>query len=146
MNTDFNKMAAEAEAALGAGAAAEGGADPGAEKVLAEPVPQVTNAQAVAGAIIVSRVLFCKMTQLESPAKTLSNDVAMELGNLWGPVCDKYGFNLAEIFGDYTLEFTAVMATIAIVTQVRAAAKAEIDARKASEPKPEPAAADGTQA
>jgi len=146
MTTDFEKMAAEAESALGAGAAGEGGAQPGTEKVVAEPVPQVTNAQMVASAIVVSRVMFCKITQLESPKNTLSNEIAAELGQLWGPVCDKYGLNLAELFGDYTLEFTAVMATMAIVTQVRAAVQAEIAQRKASEPQPDPAAADGPQA
>lgn len=144
MTTDFDKMAADAEAALGAGAA--GGTEPGTEKVVAEPIPSLTNAQAIEGAVIMAREAFCGMTKLKSPRAALPNEGARQLGELWGPVCDKHGINLAEWIGDYVLEFSAIMATVAILTQVRAAVQAEIAAMKAAEKKPEPAAADGTQA
>lgn len=143
--TDFEKMAADAEAALGAGNA---NATPGSdtEQVLAEPIPQLTNAQAIAGAVIMGREVFCGYTKLKSPRAVLPNEVAGQLGEMWGPVCDKHGINLHEWLGDYALEFAAIMGTMAILGQVRAAVQAEIAAIKAAEKKPEPAAADGTQA
>jgi hypothetical protein len=145
MADDFDKMAAEAEAALGTGGTDSGAPGEGAQTI--EPAaPQVTNSQAISMAFIAGREFFCSITKLKSPAVALPDARCGQLGALWGPVCDKRGINLAELLGDYELEFFALMGTMAILGEVRTAVQAEIAALKAAEKKPEPAAADGPQA
>lgn len=144
MTTDFNKMAAEAEAALGAGAAAEG---VGGEPISAVPaVPEVTNAQTLAAAIGAAREAFCMFTKLQSPRVVLDDAQVQQLGALWGPVLDKHGINVAGVMGDYALEFTAIVGTVGVVMALRGAVQTEMAQRKAEAKPAEPAAADGTQA
>ena len=42
---------------------------------------------------------------------------------------DKHGINLAQYLGDYALEFAAVIGSITIVAELRAAVTAELAAR-----------------
>lgn len=102
-------------------------------------MPVLTNAQAVAASIGAAREGFCYFTKLESPRAVLTDDKISQLGMLWGPVLDKHGVNLQEVMGDYMLEFTAVVGTISIVGELRAAVQAELATRAAKTKPAEPA-------
>lgn len=95
----------------------------------AQPIPPLTNAQAVAGAIGAGREAFCFFTKLKSPRAVLNDATVTQLGDLWGPVLDKHGINLSAYLGDYALHFTAAIGTFAIAAQLRAAVQAEIKAQ-----------------
>lgn len=99
----------------------------------------ISNAQAFAGAIGAAREAFCFFTKLESPRVVLTDEKVGQLGMLWGPVLDKHGINLQDVMGDYVLEFTAVMGTISIVGELRAAVQAELATRAAKTKPAEPA-------
>lgn len=110
----------------------------------AQPIPPLTNAQAVAGAIGAGREAFCFFTKLKSPRAVLDDATVGQLGELWGPVLDKHGINLSAYLGDYALEIAAAIGTFAIAAQLRTAVQAEIkaqtvDAEPATEPANEPA-------
>lgn len=101
----------------------EHGADAG------PPEPEaLTAAQIIAGAIAAGREVFCLVTKMESPRRTLDDANAKAIGALWGPVLDKHGIDLAKYIGDYGLEFTALMGTFAIAAGVRKGVLAEMDA------------------
>lgn len=110
---------------LGADADAPGD-HPGA---VAEPAP-LTSAQIVAGAIATGREVFCIVTKLQSPKTHLNDNTVKQLGDWWGPVLDKHGIDLSKYMGDYALEIAAVVGTVTIGAQVRAAVIAEIAARE----------------
>lgn len=105
----------------------------------------LTNAQILGGAIAAARSVFCAVTKLESPARIIDDSAAQRLGAAWGPVLDKHGINLGDTMGAYALEFAAIVVTLEIGMQVRAAVAAELAARNAKpiEPKQEPTAAHG---
>lgn len=98
-------------------------AAPGADQ--AAPV-QLTNVQAIAGAIGAGREAFCFFTKLESPRRVLVDDTVQQLAALWAPVADKHGFNLGDYLGDYALELAAAIGTFTIVAQLRSAVALEI--------------------
>lgn len=95
----------------------------------AEPIPKLTNAQAIAGAVGAGREAFCFFTKLKSPRAVLDDATVGQLGELWGPVLDKHGINLGEYLGDYALEIAAAIGTFAIAAQLRTAVNAEIKAQ-----------------
>lgn len=98
--------------------------------------PAISNAQILAGAIAAGRDAFCAFTKLQSPRTILTDDRVQTVGDLWGPVCDKHGWNLGKYLGDYAVEFTAIVGTIGIVAEIRAAVRAELAALKAEQEKP----------
>lgn len=100
----------------------------------------LTNAQILGGAIAAARSVFCMVTKLESPARVLDDATAQRLGAAWGPVLDKHGINLGDTMGAYALEFAAIVVTLEIGMQVRAAVAAEMAERNAKPIEPEPAA------
>lgn len=103
-----------------------------------EQPQQMTNAQIIAGAIAAGRTVFCAVTKLESPAIHLSDEKAQQLGAVWGPVCDKYGWSLNDAIGGYAVEFAALIVTAQIGFELRAAVREEIAARAAKPVQPEP--------
>lgn len=90
----------------------------------------LSNAEIISGAIQVGRDVFCTFTDLSSPKDTLNDSRAASLGEAWGKVCDKRGYNLQGYLGDYMLEIAAAMATFAIAREVRAGVMAELKARE----------------
>jgi len=98
-----------------------------------EPAPP-SSAQILAGAIAAGREVFCIVTRLESPKKTLSDDTAKALGGMWGPVLEKHGIDLNRYMGDYAMEISAVIGTLTIGAAVRAGVLAEIASRKPAAP------------
>lgn len=146
MNDELLKLGAAAERDLGAAA---GAADPlGTDQPAGDQgegptdTPPISNAQVVTGTVAMMREIFCMYTKLESPRRVINDQRTIELGGVWGPVCDKHGINLQEWLGDYFVEATAVMVTFTILGEVRAAVQAEQAAKKA-EQKPQPETVDG---
>lgn len=92
--------------------------------------PELTNAQILAGALGAGRDVFCLVTDLKTPKATLSDDQCGSLGEAWGKVCDKRGWNLQGYLGDYALEIAAALATVAIAKAVSDGVKAELAARQ----------------
>lgn len=106
-------------------------AAPGADQQEQAQEPQrLTNAQIVAGALAAGRDVFCIVTKLESPKQHLDAAAVQQLGELWGPVLDKHGIDLATYLGDYALEIGAVIGTITIGAKLRAAVIAEMIAKR----------------
>jgi hypothetical protein len=107
--------------------------------------PKLTNAQILAGALGAGRDVFCLVTDFKTPKATLSDENCTTLGDAWGKVCDKRGWNLNGYLGDYALEIAAALATVAIAKAVADGVKAEIAQREpvdvsSSEPDAPPAA------
>lgn len=109
---------------------ATGTAD-GQEGAPEAPAPEPTNAQMIAGAIAAGRTVFCMVTKLESPKIHLDDAAAQTLGAAWGPVCDKYGWNLNDALGSYGVEIAAIAVTAQIGYALHRAVTEEIAARNA---------------
>lgn len=95
------------------------------------PAPEPTNAQMIAGAIAAGRTVFCMVTKLESPKVHLNDEAAQQLGAVWGPVCDKYGWNLNDALGSYGVEIAAIAVTAQIGYALHRAVTEEIASRNA---------------
>lgn len=95
------------------------------------PAPEPTNAQMIAGAIAAGRTVFCMVTKLESPKVHLNDEAAQQLGAAWGPVCDKYGWNLNDALGSYGVEIAAIAVTAQIGYALHRAVTEEIASRNA---------------
>ena len=99
----------------------------------AEPedaAPTQTNADIIAGAFSLARDTAGIVLGLKSIA-LLTDDKCRQLGELWGRVADKRGWNLAGYMGAYVEELTAVLATVGIVREVAVAVLEELRARQA---------------
>lgn len=94
-----------------------------------EPAPQ-TNAQIIAGVLMLARDTACILFELKSPAAVLTDGKVEQLGDLWGRVADKRGWNLASAMGDYVEEITALMGTIGIARELAQAVVMELDAKR----------------
>lgn len=92
--------------------------EPGQDAAPPEP-EALTAAQIIGGALAAGREVFCMVTKMDSPRKTLDDDTAQRIGALWGPVLDKHGIDLGKYIGDYALEAAAVIGTITIAASVR---------------------------
>ncbi len=124
--------------------AAPGGA-PGAAVEVLDAAPPPGNAQILAGALAAGREAFCMFTQLESPRRHLSDDKVQQLGDVWAPVLDKHGIDLARYMSDWGVELAAALLTFQIVRELREGVKAEIAAREAAKPAQPEAGTDVTQ-
>lgn len=111
-------------------------AAPAEDTTIAEPAesPAMTNAEIIMVIVSMARDLVCSALDLESPKTTLAQDKAQKLGELWGPVADKRGWNFNSAMGNYALEITALIGTVAIVQEVRKAYLVEVAARVSTEP------------
>ncbi len=99
------------------------------------PAP-LSNAQILAGAIAAGREVFCAVTKLKSPKTHLDDDTAKHLGELWGPVLEKHGWNLNEVMGNYAMEVAAIIGTVTIGASVRAAVIAEMNSQPKTQENP----------
>lgn len=117
--------------------------DPNGQPEPGEAQPsKMTNAQIIGGAIAAGRTIFCAFTKLESPKRLLDDLTAQNLGEAWGPVCDKYGFDLGETLGGYMVEIGALILTAQVFFTLRTAVMEEMAAREAK-PVEQPAHAEG---
>ncbi|CAN7410625.1 hypothetical protein [Acidovorax sp. LjRoot194] len=110
--------------------------------------PQQTNGAIIAGTLQLCRDTACVLFDLRSPAAVLTDAKIEQLGELWGRVADKRGWNLASALGDYVEEITALMGTIGIARELVQAVVMELDAKAqrdaartvdAAPPAPQPA-------
>lgn len=104
-----------------------------AEQAPAEP----TAAQIIGGALAAGREVFCMVTKLESPRKTLDDETAQKVGALWGPVLEKHGIDLGRYIGDYGAEIAAAIGTLSIVAAVRRGVMDEIATKEAKPVEPQ---------
>ena len=104
------------------------------------PAPDPTNEQIIAGAIAAARTVFCMVTKLDSPRIHLDDAAAQQLGAAWGPVCDKYGWNLNAAMAGYGVEIAAIVVTANIGFALHRAVSEEIASRNAKPITPEPEA------
>ena len=121
---DLSALALQA-ATLESEAQAEQGAGPEAQAV----PPQQTNGAIIAGTLQLCRDTACILFELRSPAAVLTDAKIEQLGELWGRVADKRGWNLASALGDYAEEITALMGTIGIARELVQAVVMELDAK-----------------
>lgn len=114
------------------------GAPPGAPgpELPPDELPRLTNAQAITGALKVLRDVFCAFTGFNSPKENLPDEHAAGLGEAWGAVADKHGFDLVALAGDYAAEIAAVVATAPIALAIHTGMKAEMQARDQARAKP----------
>lgn len=124
---DLGALALQA-AQLESEAQAQQTAGPGGEQQQ-EPPPLQTNAQMIAGTLMLARDTACVIFELRSPAAVLTDQKIEQLGELWGRVADKRGWNLASALGDYTEEIVALMGTIGIARELAQAVVMELDAK-----------------
>ncbi len=96
-----------------------------------EAAPAPTNAQVIAGALAMGREVFCAVSKLQSPRFHLNDEAVQQLGAVWGPVCDKHGWDLNAAMGDWGIEIAALVVTAQIGLTLRAAVVEEIAARNA---------------
>ncbi len=100
---------------------------PGQEE--AQAAPELTNAQLFGAALGMGTELFTVITQIKAPKAILTPERCAQLGELWGPVLDKYGINAGQFMGAWQLEITALMGTVAIGLELRAAVRQELAQR-----------------
>lgn len=130
-----NALEALAQEADTIGAAPGSTAQPTGEGEAA-PAAGPTNAQIIAVAIGMGRDVFCAASTLQSPKHALHDEEVKSLGEVWGAVCDKHGWQLGVVMGDYGAEIAALVVTVPIVMTVRMAVMEEIRARKAKPVEP----------
>lgn len=145
-NDELGALAAQAEGLEADAAAAT--AAPGAGGEQAPAVPVQTNAQLLAGVFELGRETFCVVSGLQSPRHVLDGPTVQQLGEVWGAVADKRGWDLSRLMGDYAAEFAAVACTITIGMKLNKAVAAELATREPKEkgerviePAPQPVAA-----
>lgn len=124
---DLGALALQA-AQLESEAQAQQTAGPGGEQQQEEPSLQ-TNAEIIAGTLMLARDTACMAFELSSPAAVLTDQKAEKLGEMWGRVADKYGWNLAGALGDYKEEIVAFMGTVGIARELAKAVVMEMDAK-----------------
>lgn len=91
--------------------------------------PVQTNGSIIAGTLMLARDTACVLFELRTPAMVLTDAKIEQLGELWGKVADKRGWNLASALGDYVEEITALMGTIGIARELVQAVMMELDAK-----------------
>ena len=142
-DNELGALAAQAES-LEAEAATAMGEGQGSEQ---QPVvPVQTNAQLLAGVFQLSRDVGCIVAGVQSPRVVLDDATLQQLGDAWGAVADKRGWDLQRLMGDYAAEVSAVMVTITVGVRVNKALQTELAMREKDadpaavvEPVPQPA-------
>jgi len=131
--TELGALAAQAE---GMEAAQDEGAANQWSEQAKEGQPSVSNAQLLDGAFQLARDTGCIVFDLQSPKAVMTDETCGQLGAAWGAVCDKKGWNLAGVMGDYAAEVTAFVMTATLIMKLRRvvgdelAVKAEREAEK----------------
>lgn len=137
----FDALAGEAAALEGAADQA-GGTGEAAQAGPAMP----TNAEVIAQALALVRDTAGAFAKVNSLKRTLNDETCRTLADVWAPVCDKHGVNLAAMAGDYLPELRAIMTTAGIVTVAWSELREEMRAMNATPVQPEPEPAAGPEA
>lgn len=90
-----------------------------------------TNAQIIAMGIALCRDVFCTATTLNSPRQHLDEQAVTTLGDTWGAVCDKHGWNLNDSIAGWGVEIAAIAVTAQIGFALHRAVTDEIASRNA---------------
>lgn len=137
---ELEALAQQAEAQQAASAAEQAQAQPGAgEGAQPGQAPGQSNAEIIAGTLEIGREVFCAVAQVQAPRHVLDDPTVQALGDAWGRVADKRGWNLAGIMGDYAAEIAAIMLTVTVGGKLVKATRAELDAKAAAEANDKPA-------
>ncbi len=139
-------LALKIERAEGAPIEGEGGAPGDAHLVDTAPAepPAPSNAEVVTGMVTTIRETVLILQPLESLRDKLTDQVAAQLGALWGPVLDGYGIQLGRTMGRHAPAMVAAWSTFQLVGPIVQAVRAEVLAldRKPSSSSSSPAAID----
>jgi hypothetical protein len=92
--------------------------------------PQASNAQILAGALAAGREVFCLVTDLQSPRRTMSDEALSQWAQAVAPALEKHGIDLGAVIGDFGPEIAAVVSTVILANAVRLGAVAELAAKK----------------
>jgi hypothetical protein len=136
----FADLASEAAALEQPAGQGEGGEPGGAQAGPAMP----TNAEVIAQALAVVRDTLSAFAKVQSIKRTMNDETCKVLADVWAPVCNKHGVNLANMAGDYLPELRAAMTTAGIVTVAWSELRDEMRAMKATPVQPDAAPAAST--
>jgi hypothetical protein len=89
--------------------------------------PEQSSGALLAGMIELAREVFCTIGGVQSPRQVLTPGTVEQLGQAWGAVADKRGWNLSKMMGDYAAEVSAVMVTVPVVIALRRSVVAELE-------------------
>lgn len=110
--------------AIGGDSSSQAGPDEAAQKL------QASNAQILAGALAAGREVFCLVTDLQSPRRTMSDEALSNWAQAVAPALEKHGIDLGAVIGDFGPEIAAVVSTVILANAVRLGAVAELAAKK----------------
>ena len=127
--TELDQLAAAAEYSDQEQSAADAGQGAPGE---APPPAPMTNTQVLIVAMELIRETLCTVAQVKSPRDTASSDKLQPLADAWGAVCDKRGIQLADMVGDYILEFKALALSVPLILAAHKALQLEIISAKKS--------------
>ncbi len=117
-------QAAQLESEAAAGHEGQGGA-PGADAV----PPEQTNAEIIAGTLMMARDGAAVMFELRSLGMVAPDQRLQQIGVLWGNVADDYGWDLKAVMGKHANLFMAGFASFGLAREIAAAVSAELDAK-----------------
>lgn len=137
----FAALAADA-AAIDAPAGEGGDGAPGADGAAQAEPPAPSNAEIIAQGLALVRDTLAAFAKVQSIKRTMNDETCRTLADVWAPVCDKHGLQLADMAGDYLPELRAIMTTAGIVTVAWSELRDEMRAMKATPVQPETAPAD----
>jgi hypothetical protein len=122
---------------LDAQLANEGEAVPVAEGGEGAPAapPALPNRDAIRFGLETFRTLVCLLLKVESPKETLGDEQVRQIAEAVAPVADKYGVNLAGVFGAYAQEIAAIAVTAPILWGAWKALDAELRTKREARPK-----------
>jgi hypothetical protein len=110
--------------AIGGDSTSQAGPDDAAQKL------QASNAQILAGALAAGREVFCLVTELQSPRRTMSDEALSQWAQAVAPALEKHGIDLGAVIGDFGPEIAAVVSTVILANAVRLGAVEELAAKK----------------
>lgn len=122
----FEALAGEA-AELDQADGGEGSGDQGGPGATPEP----SNAEIITVGLELVRDTLCAFAKVSSPKRTLDKATIETLAGVWAPVCDKHGWRLSSMAGDYLPELRAGMVTAGVVVAAWGELREEMRAMKA---------------
>lgn len=130
--SELEALAAQAEGLQAEHQQAQGAEQGDGEQ--AQGVPLQSNAELLAGTFHLAREVVCIIGEVQAPRHVLDDTTLQQLGQAWGDVADKRGWDLHKIMGDYAAEIAAAMLTFTVGGKLVKAVRAEIDAKAPAEP------------
>lgn len=140
-NDDLSRLQLLAE---GIEAEGEQGDQAGPQSGQPGQAPGTSNSELLAGTFQLARDTASIITGLKCLRVELPDPTLEQLGQAWGAVADKRGWNLSAVMGDYGAEVAAVMMTLTIGMRLSKAVQAELDQDEEARTVTAPAATDAT--